>query len=81
MLAHLKHRVILAALFAAGLTLGACATEPNGSEDGQATPERKLMPVKAKPEQRAVHQVQVRGAEKAAAQLKAGLQLRAYRAR
>ena len=79
MLAHLKHRVLLAALFAVGLTLGACATEPNASND-QATTEQ-LIPVKAKPEMKATRQFQVRGAKKAAPQLRARLQLQALRAK
>lgn len=81
MLAHLKHRVLLAALFAVGLTLAACsAVEPNDSND-QASPERKLMPIKAKRDMKAMRQFQVRGAQKAAPELRARLQLQGLRAR
>lgn len=79
MFAHLRHRILLTALFAVGLTLAACApTGPNESND-QAAPERKLQPVRAQPEQKAVRQFQVRGATPE--QLKARAQLRALRAR
>ena len=81
MLAHLKYRVLLVALVAVGVTLSACATEPNDSGGDQAAPAQKLMPVKARPDLKATTRFQVRGAQKAAPALRSRLQLQALRAR
>jgi hypothetical protein len=87
--AHLKHRVLLAALFAVGVTLAACnpSTGPNDSGDTPVVPERKAMPqqtvmpqAKARPQQKVMPQLKAAPQSKAKIQLRVRPQLRAYRA-